>query len=344
MPRATTLEQVAARAGVSRQTVSNALNAPGKVRPDTLRRVREVIDELGYRPDTKARGLRTRSSGLIGYCVAERRADSVNTFMDRYLRALTAEVERTGRHVLLFTAAPGAEGLPVYEDLLARSAVDAFVLSDTQVGDPRHEWLAERGVPFASFGRTGSGTGDQPGPWVDVDGADGTAQAVRHLLEQGHSRIGFLGLPEGNRVGDDRAEGWRRACAEAGVEASGDLVVRCADEHRDRGEAAELLLDPGGGPTALVAANDALALGAYAALAARGLRVGTDVAVTGFDDSPTASVLVPGLTSLRQPVERVARRMVELLDEPDAAGGELLSPELVVRGSSDPVHSAGGQL
>lgn len=101
MARATTLEQVAERAGVSRQTVSNAINAPEKLHPDTLRRVKRVIDELGYRPDSKARALRTRSSGLIGYCVAERQDGSINVFMDRYLRALTAEVERTGRHLLL---------------------------------------------------------------------------------------------------------------------------------------------------------------------------------------------------------------------------------------------------
>lgn len=342
MCRATTLEQVAARAGVSRQTVSNALNAPEKLHPDTLARVKQVIDDLGYRPDTKARGLRTRSSGLIGYCVAERRDASINVFMDRYLRALTTEVERTGRHLLLFTAPEGPDGLTVYEDLLARSAVDGFVLSDTRIGDPRHAWLCEKGVPFASFGRIWSDE-PQPGPWVDVDGASGTAQAVEHLVGLGHTRIGFLGLEQGNPVGDDRARGWREACAEHGAEVDDRLLARTADEHRDRGEAAALLLDSDTPPTALVAANDAIALGAYAALEARGLRPGTDVALTGFDDSPTAAVVRPGLTSLRQPIERIAERVVRLLDNPQEEPGELLRPELVARGSSLSGNDDGGQ-
>lgn len=342
MSRAITLEQVADRAGVSRQTVSNALNAPEKLHPDTLRRVKQVIGELGYRPDTKARGLRTRSAGLIGYCVAERQDGSVNVFMDRYLRALTTEVERTGRHLLLFTAPEGEAGLPAYEDLLARSAVDGFVLSDTKIGDPRHAWLRDRGVPFASFGRIWSDA-QQPGPWVDVDGASGTAQAVEHLVAQGHTRIGFLGLPEGNPVGDDRAQGWRRACAEHGAEVDDRLLARSADEHRNQGEAAARLLDTDTAPTALVAANDAIALGAYAALDARGLRPGNDVALIGFDDSPTAAVIRPGLTSLRQPIERIAERVVRLLDHPEDNPGELLRPELVVRGSSSSGNDDGGR-
>ncbi|RRO18671.1 LacI family transcriptional regulator [Saccharopolyspora rhizosphaerae] len=342
MSRATTLEQVAERAGVSRQTVSNALNAPEKLRPETLERVRQVIDELGYRPDTRARGLRTRSSGLLGYCVAQRQDGSVNVFMDRFLRALTTEVERTGRHLLLFTAPEGEAGLSVYDDLLARSAVDGFVLSDTRPGDPRHAWLRDKGVPFASFGRVWSDE-PQPGPWVDVDGASGTAQAVEHLVAQGHTSIGFLGLPEGNPVGDDRAAGWRRACAEHGIEAGERMLARSADEHRDRGEAAGRLLDSEPRPTALVAANDAIALGAYEALEARGVRPGLDVALTGFDDSPTAAVVRPGLTSLHQPIDRIAERVVRLLDRPEGEPGELLRPELIVRASSSSGNDDGGQ-
>lgn len=338
MSRATTLEQVAAHAGVSRQTVSNALNAPDRLRPETLRHVREAIEELGYRPDTNARSLRTRSSGLIGYCVVPQRAGSVNAFMDEFLHVLCAAVERTGRHVLLFTAPSGSEGLAVYEDLLARSAVDAFVLSDTQFDDPRHAWLAEHGVPFASFGQTAAST--QPGPWVDVDGAEGIAEVVRHLTELGHERIGFLGLPEGKPVGDDRLAGWRYACREGGLAESEDLLLRCVDERTDGRRLAARFLDLPRPPTALVAANDALALGCYAELTDRGLRPGADVAVTGFDDSPSASVVVPGLTSVRQPVQRIAERVLELLDDVMARGvttegpGELFGPELVVRGSS----------
>jgi DNA-binding LacI/PurR family transcriptional regulator len=317
--------------------VSNALNAPHKLHPETLRHVRTVIDELGYRPDTRARGLRTRSSGLVGYCLPPHHLGSVNVFLDEFLRALTSEVERSGRHVLLFTAPPDDDGLGVYADLLARSTVDALVLSETRVGDPRHEWLAERDVPFVSFGRTW--TGSQVGHWVDVDGARGIAQGVRHLVSHGHQRIGFLGPHEQTPVTEDRARGWREACHEAGLDASDRFLAIGGENHVGGDHLAAKLLDLPHPPTALVAANDALALGAYKLLAARDLRPGVDVAVTGFDDSPSAAVVTPGLTSLRQPVDHIATRVVELLSSDSEPVGELFEPELVIRSSSSQCHS-----
>lgn len=332
MPGAPTIEDVAARAGVSRQTVSNALNAPHKLRSETLRLVLAVIDELGYRPHTSARGLRTRASGLIGYCAVKHRPGTVNSFMDEFLHALTHEVERTGRHVLLFTA-PDQDCLPVYADLVARSAVDAFVLCETKVDDCRHTWLAERGIPFVSFGRTW--TGSQPGRWVDVDGANGIGQAVRHLVSAGHRRISFLGLPEGNPLGADRARGWREACRDAGLDASDELLLHAADEDGNDSRWVRRFLDLTDRPTALVAATDALALGVYSALAPDGIRPGVDIAVTGFDDSPSAAVVNPSLTSVRQPIARIAQRLIEMLDVVESdSGGELLQPELVIREST----------
>ncbi|SDK75381.1 transcriptional regulator, LacI family [Actinopolyspora mzabensis] len=334
MHRETTLEEVAERAGVSRQTVSNALNAPHKLHERTLGHVREVIAELGYRPDARARGLRTNTSSLIGYCLpSDDVAGSVNAVMDQYLHALSVAIERTGRHLLLFTRATHGSELEVYRELLAAHSVDGFLLSDIRTHDPRPQWLAERAVPFVSFGRTGDE--QQRGPWVDVDGAAGADQAVRHLVHGGHTRIGFLGLPAGNRVGDDRARGWLRACAAAGLGDCERMLVHCADEHHDNGDSARRALALPESPTALVAANDALALGSYAACAERGLRIGEDIAVIGFDDSPTATKVHPALTSLRQPVEHIAQRLVARLDSAEP-GGELYEPELVVRASSAP--------
>lgn len=345
MSGAPTLHQVARHAGVSRQTVSNALNAPERLHPDTLRHVKAAIDELGYRPDTRARGLRTRSSGLVGYCVLGHQAGSVNTFMDEFLHGLCNAVERTGRHVLVFTAPPGRPGLEVYDDLLARRTVDSFVLSHTHPGDVRHDWLADRGVPFVSFGRTTrtpASAGDQPGPWVDVDGAAGTAEAVAHLVARGHRRVGFLGPPEGSPVGDERLAGWRRACRQHDLPNSESLVLRCHDEQGNTPLGLPRLFELAEPPTALVAANDALALACYTELAALDLRPGRDVAVTGFDDTPSARTAAPGLSSLRQPVERLADRAITLLDDAAARGphaehpGELFTPELVVRDSTAP--------
>lgn len=333
--RPVTLERVATAAGVSRQTVSNALNAPGRLHPDTLARVQQVIDELGYRPNRSARSLRTRSAGLIGYGI--RPGGGLNPVLDRFLPSLCGAAEASGRRILLFSASrqSGADGEhAVYADLLARGAVDGFALSDLMVGDPRPGWLTERGVAFASFGRTWSDR--QAGPWVDIDGAAGVEAAVRHLHEQGHRRIGFLG---GSGPGGDRLGGWRRSCRALGLPADDALVSRGSDGTAGGRLATERLLGAPEPPTALVAVSDPLALGALRAISERGRTPGRDIGVTGFDDTPLATAAPPGLTSVRRPVEDAARHLVRLLDaaQLDPAPDPphlLLAPTLVVRGSS----------
>lgn len=158
MPRpprvAPTLDSVATVAGVSRQTVSNVINAPERVAAETLGRVRTAIEDLGYRPNRIARSLRTRASRQIGYCVTPLPPGTLNPVLDRFLHAITTSAAERGFHVLLFTAPSGSAGLERYAELLAQQAVDGFVLTDTVVGDRRQGWLTERGVPFVAFGRT----------------------------------------------------------------------------------------------------------------------------------------------------------------------------------------------
>jgi DNA-binding LacI/PurR family transcriptional regulator len=309
-----TLKQVAAHAEVSVQTVSNALNAPHRLRPDTLERVNRSIELLNYRPNRNARSLRTSAVELIGYCVPNW-PNQTHLVMDQFLHALCGAAERTGRHILLFTAPTGVDGMPVYDDLHARRLVDGFVLSQTETHDPRHAWLKDQKIPFVSFGRVWKET-TQPGPWVDVDGAAGCALAVRHLHETGRRRIAFLGWPKSSGLGEDRLNGWRAQCKELGLPSTG--------------------LAPDG----IVALSDILALGTLRELSRRGLTPGRDIGVTGFDDSPLADVVSPGLTSLKQPMDRIAAELIAILTDPDGLADpsteRLLQPELVIRGSSAP--------
>ena len=192
--RSATVASVAEAAGVSRQTVSNVINAPERVRPHTRERVEAAIRELGYEPNRVARSLRTSASRMLGYCVWPQ--PDAHGVMDRFLHAVTEAAGEKGYHVLLFTAPSGAEGLPAYERLINQHAVDGFVLADTVKGDVRQRWLSEKGVPFAAFGRSWSDP--EHGDWVDVDGAAGTREAVEHLLTLGHRDIGFLGWAPGS--------------------------------------------------------------------------------------------------------------------------------------------------
>jgi DNA-binding LacI/PurR family transcriptional regulator len=338
-----TLETVAAAAGVSRQTVSNVLNAPDRVAAATRQRVEAVIEALDYRPNRLARSLRTRASRLLGYCVRPVSAGALNPVLDRFVHAVTEAAAVHGFHILLFASPGGAAGLDLYAELLGQQAVDGFILSDTEVGDPRHGWLAGRKVPFVSFGRTWSGI--EHGPWVDVDGADGTSQTVDHLHALGHRRVAFLGWPEGSGAGDDRLAGYRAACDRLGLT---PVVVR-AEHGMEQGRegAAQLLARPDP-PTAVVCVSDLCAHGVLRALAERGLRPGHDVAVVGFDDTPAAALPGIELTSVAQPIEEVGRAAVRLLlaalgvlDERDLPGHLLLRPTLTVRASTVPAGRAG---
>ncbi|MET9480919.1 LacI family DNA-binding transcriptional regulator [Streptomyces sp. NPDC006638] len=331
-----TLAMVARRAGVSPQTVSNALNSPDLLRPETLERVRRTIDEMGYRPHRAAQTLRTRSSKLIGYGIRPTAPGASAPVMDRFLHALSQTADEAGYRILLFASPPpeGPDALDGYEELLDLHHVDGFVLSGTDRGDQRQAWLQKRDVPFVGFGRMWAGR--QIGDWVDVDGASGTDAAVEHLVARGHRKIAFLGWPRGSGVGDDRAEGWQRAMRRHGLPVRSRRAYSVDDIASAQAAAVPLLE---AGATAVVAASDMLALGCYHALREREAVPGTDVAIVGFDDSPTAALLSPGLSTVAQPLEAVGRECVRLLlarmGEPGRAPERvLLEPSLVVRDST----------
>ncbi|MBZ5739258.1 LacI family DNA-binding transcriptional regulator [Nocardioides mangrovi] len=330
-----TLADVAERAGVSRQTVSNAINNPDLLRPDTLARVQGAIDELGYSPNRAARNLRTRSSHLVGMRIGPAQEGTANATMDRFVHSLVETTREAGYHVLLFAAEPD-DPMTGYDDLLRSTAVDAFVITDTYLGNPQASWLEQRRAPFVAFGRPW----DQPEarhPWVDVDGAAGTALATDHLLDKGHTRVAWIGWRKDSRIGEDRRSGWLRAMHGRGLSTTG-LASRVEDTVASGRDASAHLLDEAQ-PSAFVCASDTLAVGVLRTLADRGLVAGRDVAVVGFDDSQVAPLTQPGLTSVRQPLEDVAVEVVKalegLLGHPPAVGpGVMLTPTLTVRGSS----------
>jgi DNA-binding LacI/PurR family transcriptional regulator len=330
-----TLADVAERAGVSRQTVSNAVNNPGLLRPDTLHRVQEAIVELGYSPNRAARSLRTRASHLVGLRFTPAQEGTANALMDRFVHSLVATTAQVGYHVLLFSD-DDTEPLSAYDHLLRSTAVDAFIVTDTYLGAPQAAWLTQQRSTFVAFGRPWEDP-HATHAWVDVDGAAGAALACDHLLDQGHTRVAWIGWRKDSYIGEDRRSGWSTAMRRRGLPTTG-LASRVEDTVASGREASAVLLDEAG-PSAFVCASDTLAMGVMQTLYDRGLAAGRDVAVVGFDDSQVAQVVSPGLTSVRQPLEQVAVEVVRALQgllatPPVAMPGVLLTPSLTVRGSS----------
>jgi DNA-binding LacI/PurR family transcriptional regulator len=334
--RAPTLATVAQTAGVSRQTVSNALNSPHLLRPETLARVQSAIDALGYSPNRAALQLRTRASQLIGLRVEPASEGTANALMDRFLHSLVESSNDAGYHVLLFSGGDARDPLAGYDDLLRSTAVDAFVVTDTYRGNPQAGLLAQRGAPFVAFGRPWREPVAEH-PWVDVDGRAGVVLAVEHLLARGHERIAWIGWHRGSHIGEDRRSGWHDTLHAHDLSTT-RLSAR-GDDTLDFGRRAALALLDSEHPTAIVCASDTLAMGVLHALAETGRAPGRDVAVTGFDDSIAAQVAPPGLTSVRQPLEAVAQEIIDVLGEllghrAVTERGRLLTPTLSVRRSS----------
>lgn len=316
--RLPTVLDVGRVAGVSRQTVSNVLNTPDVVRPETRAKVEAAISELGYRPHASARRLRTRKSATLGVRLDPMTNGISGSVHDRFLHSLTELADSRGLRVMLFTATGPEDEIRQFKRLHEGADVDAFVLTSTFFDDPRTEWLIENDVPFVTFGRPW-GIDDMNDPrhlWVDVDGWSGLHQATTELITQGERRIAYLGWPSPSGTGDDRRRGWRDAMT-AGTDLSvpdldalqlavSDGVAEGREAIRELGEAG-ILFD------AIVCASDSLALGAL-------LMVGPDVPVVGYDNTPVAEAV--GLSSIEQPLEEVAAGALELIM--GSSGSELV--------------------
>lgn len=342
--RRVTLKQVATQAGVSYQTVSKVLNKQVRVSQETEARIWQAARELHYRPNLVARSLRSRRSRLIGYSWEPASADQANPILDRFLQSMAQSAEHAGYHLLAFPYHPGQAWIESYRALIETNRVDAFVISSVEYNDPRILLLQEQGFPFVAFGRSDPGWDF---PYVDVDGAAGMRLVVEHLVERGHRRIAVLAWPESSRVGQNRMDGLLASLESAGIELPGEYLARGEGTFALGMNMTHCWLDlpTGRRPTALIAFNDVMAIGAMHASQLRDLEVGVDIAVTGFDDTPMIQYLKPGLTSIRQPVWEVGETVMSvLLNTLDKAASTeagprhvLLKPQLIIRQSSSAV-------
>ncbi len=333
-----TIRDVAKAAGVSTATVSYVLNNSRQVSEETRRRVLEAAQRLGYRANITARNLQASETRLLGYTWRPTPPDQFNPILDQFLNAIAQAAARHAYHILTFPTTSIAEEIAIYREMVLTGQVDGFVLSNTNLDDPRVQTLLELDFPFVAFGRSNP---EWDFPWVDVDGTHGVFVATQHLVQQGHRRIACLAWPHASLTGQHRLEGYRRAMADAGLPIDPDWIIRTENTHEDAYQATQTLLDLPAWrrPSAVVALSDLMAIGVMNAAADRGIAVGSELAVVGFDDAPVARFLRPPLSSLRQPIAEVGERLATMLI--DLVNGRrpgqsqvLLQPSLIVRGSS----------
>jgi DNA-binding LacI/PurR family transcriptional regulator len=332
--RQVTINDVADAAGVGRQTVSNVLNGTGRVGAAARARVLQIVAELGYQPHHGARSLRTRRTMQLGYLMTEIQLEPGNLIMMQFLQSLVAAA---GRHHYRVVIVHDTDPREAIRPLIASRTVDAFVLSDLQPGDPRAELLCELGVPFGSFGRISPGL---PQYWADIDNAAAEAAAVHHVLGRGYTRPGYVGYASDSYWDIAREAGFRAGLASHGIPGDGAGRLQVDDDASAAARIRSFISSAR--PDAVLAGSDKIAAIVYNVAAELDLRVGRDLAVTGFDGSIRAELLHPRLTTVAIPVDDIARRVVgrvlrQLDQGPDSDPGEIV-PAPLRPGESTPPH------
>lgn len=326
-----TIADVAREAGVSRQTVSRALNNKGEISGETLRRVREVIERLDYRPSSIARGLATRRTLTIGLVVP----DIANPFFADISRGADDAAHAAGYSLLLCNTVEDPRREAAILRLLEQRGVDGVVLCSSRLPEDELVDLVDHHAAAVLVNRKLPGYSS-----VCVDDAWGAGVMVRHLLGGGRRTIGCLAGPSISYSGRERARGFAEAMVAAGRESVPALTVRCTSLDPEGGRRAAVeLLSARPDVDAIVCHNDLVALGALHACAEQGRRVPHDVAVVGADDIMLAALVTPSLTTMhidRTAIGAIALQM--LLDQvnqaAEACTTQVLRPELVVRESA----------
>jgi LacI family transcriptional regulator len=332
---AVSVRDVALAASVSVGTVSNVLNRPAKVAPETVARVQKAIADLGFVRNDAARQLRAGRSRSIGLIVL----DVGNPFFAEVARGAEARAAEDGMTVLLGNSDERQDRETAYIDLFREQRVNGVLVTPTTDDLGLLERLRDGGVPVILVDREVEDAGFGS---VAVDDVEGGHLAVAHLIEQGRRRIAFVGGPRSTRQVVDRLEGARRAVAEhpdASLEVI-EMPALTVLQGRDAGEQL-LARDPADRPDAVFAANDLLAVGVLQAFALMAdVRVPDDIALIGYDDIDFAAATVVPLSSIRQPAHLIGYSAVDLLlkDLADPDGGHerriRFRPELVVREST----------
>lgn len=319
-----TLHDVANRAGVSRQTVSNVVRGTGRLGESTRARVLAAIEELGFTPHHGAASLRSGRVDRFAYLLPKGEPREENTILLDFLQHLV--VAAGTRHQQVLVIQPGGHAgrheLAALDDLVRSRSIDAVVLSAVTPTDARVQRLQQLGVPFACFGRTGRSA---PQAWVDVDNRAGVRHATQAVIDRGHQAIAFVGYRSSRRWDWEREAGYGDAMARAGLAQRVMLV-----DGDDPGSPIRRLLRGPNRPTALITGSDVLAAACYAAATQAGCTVGGDLAVVGFDGTVAARLLAPSLATVRIPLARIAEQLVDrLLGKRPNDVGDVLAPELI---------------
>ncbi len=324
-----TMDDVASRAGVSSSTVSHVLNGTRKVSPATVLAVQRAIQELGYIPNTLARSLARSSTSTIGVAISA----LSNHYFSETVHAIETECAKHGYMMLFVDTHDDPEQELRVVTALHHRRVDGVLLAPSP-GSRALAYLQANEVPTVLVDRMMSAQFDQ----VGVENTASTQALVTHLIEHGHRRIGFIAGRAGLGTTDERVAGYRAALQAAGLTFESQLLVNGGSDSEPARQATAQLLALPVPPTAIMAGNNLMTLGAMHALRDAQMEVPGQMALVGFDDFDWADFFVPRLTLIAQPIKalgaRAVHRLLQRMAAPEAPTESVrLAPTLQVRNS-----------
>lgn len=329
-----TITDVARRAGVSKGLVSFALNDRPGVSPDTRARILQAAHDLGWTPSLRARSLSTHRSFALGLVIGrDPEVLGADPFFPSFIAGVESVLAPQGRALVLSVVPDETRELQTYRSLAADGRVDGVFLSDLRHRDPRIPLLTELGLPAVTLGRP---DGDSPFPAVSVDDTAGIAESVRYLVALGHRRIAHVAGSPAMLHGARRLAAFDAALHAAGLPAvqsiETDFSVAAGST------ATRALLGRERPPTAIVYANDPMAIAGLGVAHELGIRVPEELSITGFDDIEFSRYVYPPLTTVSTtPVEwgrAAARTLLHLVEHGRADDVDLPAATLTVRGSA----------
>ncbi len=328
------IKDVAKRAGVAPITVSRVINNSGYASDATRKRVEDAVAELGYVPNTLARGLRSKRTNTLALVMT----DITNPFFTMIARGVEDAASAAGFTVIFCNTDESETEEEKYTQILAQKQVDGVLLIPACSNPASVEFLQAKAIPVVLIDRSVAGVqADQ----VRCDSENGAYELTKLLIELGHEHISIIIGPQGVSTSDDRVAGYRQALSEASLE-DNEHAYYGSFTQASGYELATQALTQNPKPTALFGANNFIAIGIMKALRDAGVQVPEDIAVVGFDDLPTALVVDPFLTVAAQPAYEMGKKATELLltrlssESPDESQEIILPTKIIERQSSRP--------
>lgn len=334
---AITIRDLAEKLHLSITTVSRALDGYQDVAPETRERVVRAAQEMGYEPSFAARQLRRGRSDAIGYILPTSSPQFSDPFYVNFLTGLCDEVATHHRDLLVTSCPPESEKeRQMYRQWAQSHRVDGVVINRTRLDDWRVDYLTENKIPFVSLGK---GAADAVYPYVDIEDSAAMEQLVVHLAQKGHGRIAYIGASPNLVVQSDRFRGYLDGLRTAGLPLDESLVIEGDLSEAGGYLAAQALLNRSPRPTAILGCNDLTALGVLRAAKERGIYIGTEIAIAGYDGIKETEYTNPPITTIHQPTYEIARqltRMLVRLIEGQPLDEQVISvrPELIIRAST----------